>query len=109
MAKCRRKFDSTGKAGTKSTLAHVVKSMYAYQLRNWYEYFDPSQFHIFSIEQYSKTCWSSSLFLTFWVCLYDLMGKLSRKSHQFKRNIVSNQKRHSISSKVLSEATSINR
>ena len=76
MAKCRRAYDSTGKAGTKSTLAHVMKSMYAYQLRTWYEYFDPSQFYVFSIEQYSKNPIGvlESIFNFLGLPLYDIHG-----------------------------------
>ena len=77
MAKCRSNYDSTGKAGAKSTLAHVVKSMYAYQLRNWYEYFDPSQFYVFSIEEFGKNPIGvlESIFDFFGLPLYDIRGE----------------------------------
>ena len=44
--------DKTGSSGGRSHLAHVVKSMYAYQLIVWYDYFKPSQFYIFTLESY---------------------------------------------------------
>ena len=52
---CRlRHDDKSGSSGGRSHLAHVVKSMYAYQLIIWYEFFHPSQFHIFTLESYIK-------------------------------------------------------
>jgi hypothetical protein len=52
---CREKHDEKkGLCGGKSTLAHIVKSMYYYQLLNWFSIFDRSQFFIFTIEQYSQ-------------------------------------------------------
>ena len=108
MAKCRRKFDSTRKAGTKSTLAHVVKSMYAYQLRNWYEYFDPSQFHIFSIEQYSKNPVGvlESIFDFLGLPLYDPDGKVGFENRTTLKEILYQIKNVTpFRPKVLSEAT----
>lgn len=52
---CRTKFDKTkgGYCGGKSTLAHIVKSLYYYELLNWFNVFDRSQFLIVTIEQYT--------------------------------------------------------
>jgi hypothetical protein len=51
---CRKKFDDKkGLCGGKSTLAHITKSLYYYQLLNWFNVFDRSQFFILTIEQYT--------------------------------------------------------
>ena len=39
---------STGMYGGNALMAHVTKSMYAYQLMNWYRYFRKDQVHMFS-------------------------------------------------------------
>ena len=55
ITKCRNLYDDeSGSSGGRSHLAHVVKSMYAYQLIMWQEFFKPSQFHIFTFESYVR-------------------------------------------------------
>ena len=57
---CREKYcsklDSTEKRKNCKNepilLAHVVKSMYYYQLRKWFQHFKRDQFFIFSLEEY---------------------------------------------------------
>ncbi len=53
ITECRFNHDDvSGSSGGRSHLAHIVKSMYAYQLIVWYEHFHPSQFHVFTLESY---------------------------------------------------------
>ena len=37
-----------------SYYAHITKSLYAYQFAKWFDYFDRSQFFIYTLEEFSK-------------------------------------------------------
>lgn len=51
---CRKQVDgNNGRSGGIATLAHVVKSMYAYQLLHWFMVFHPSQFLILTLEEFT--------------------------------------------------------
>jgi len=52
MERCRRKYDSTGFEGAFGMLAHVVKSMYSYQIMNWFHHFPKRNFFFLTLEQY---------------------------------------------------------
>lgn len=68
MNKCRKEYDKDmqetkyqyQKAETStmccrtSYYAHVTKSLYAYQFAKWFDYFDRSQFFIYTLEEFSK-------------------------------------------------------
>jgi hypothetical protein len=51
--KCIQEFDKhEGRGAGFSMLAHVVKSMYVYQLHYWFTFFDRRNFLIFSLEEF---------------------------------------------------------
>jgi hypothetical protein len=53
MRRCRRKYDTTGfDGGAFGMIAHLVKSMYAYQIMTWFHYFPRNHFHFVTLEQY---------------------------------------------------------
>ena len=54
MKYCRRRFDRTdgGSGGGIASMAHIVKSMYIYQLINWLHVFSLEQFCIITLEEF---------------------------------------------------------
>ena len=68
-----------------------MKSMYAYQLRAWFEKFDKSRFHIITLEQYSKCdiCELRRIIEFLGLDLYDSAEKNGYKDENTLRSIMS--------------------
>ena len=89
---CRRKYDKKdGSSGGKATLAHIVKSMYAFQLKMWFEYFSPRQFYIFTLEQFiaNPILQMEKIFDFLGLPLYDASGRRGFRNRREFSDILS--------------------
>lgn len=52
MKECRKQLDGDGFSGGIQSMAHVVKSMYVYQLIHWLHIYNPQQFLVITLEEF---------------------------------------------------------